>query len=334
MAFDFKTIAVMAFNFFSSIGIIFINKAVFKTFGFRYATFYTSLHFFGTMIGLWVCRCCGLYKPKKLNHSQVFPISLAFCIHIVFNNLSLQYNSVGFYQLMKVLMSPITAAVQTVVFGVPIHGSLKLALAVTCVGVAMATVNDVSVNAQGTLFAVLGLLGGVFYQLWVKTKQKALNADSFQVLTYQAPQSAFIVLFMTPLFDQVQGPKGLLARLQTMSPQLVMALGVASAIAFCVNLSLFLVIGRTSPLSYQVLGHFKLVVVLLGGIFIFGGDTNSKRLMGMFITFVGVVIYGHLKMNMTQTKENWDQAKVKPQGDESLGSLLKNGGAQNAENKV
>ena len=62
MAFDFKTIAVMAFNFFSSIGIIFINKAVFKTFGFRYATFYTSLHFFGTMIGLWVCRCCGLYK--------------------------------------------------------------------------------------------------------------------------------------------------------------------------------------------------------------------------------------------------------------------------------
>ena len=119
-----------------------------------------------------------------------------------------------------------------------------------------------------------------------------------------------------------------------MSPQLVMALGVASAIAFCVNLSLFLVIGRTSPLSYQVLGHFKLVVVLLGGIFIFGGDTNSKRLMGMFITFVGVVIYGHLKMNMTQTKENWDQAKVKPQGDESLGSLLKNGGAQNAENKV
>jgi solute carrier family 35 protein E3 len=54
----------------------------------------------------------GVYKPKELSHAQVFPISLAFCIHIVFNNLSLQYNSVGFYQVMKVLTSPCTAFVQ------------------------------------------------------------------------------------------------------------------------------------------------------------------------------------------------------------------------------
>ena len=145
-------------------------------------------------------------------------------------------------------------------FAVPIHVSLKLALAVTCVGVGLATVNDVNVNMVGTVYAVLGLLGGVFYQLWVKTKQKALNANSFQVLTYQAPQSAFIVLCLTPLFDKVQGPDGLLSALASMRPQLMVTLAFACAVAFCVNLSLFLVIGRTSPLSYQVLGRFKLLL--------------------------------------------------------------------------
>jgi solute carrier family 35 protein E3 len=328
MAFDMKTVAVMAFNFFSSIGIIFINKMVFKTLGFKFGTFYTSLHFMGTCVGLMICRMCGMYQVKKLSHAQVFPISLAFCIHIVFNNLSLQYNSVGFYQLMKVLMSPITAFIQTVWFGVPIHTSLQIALFITCCGVGLATVNDVNVNFTGTVFAVLGLLGGVFYQLWVKTKQKALNASSFQVLTYQAPQSAVIVLCITPLFDELHGPRGLLRALQDMDVQLAIALTLACSIAFCVNLSLFLVIGRTSPLSYQVLGHFKLVVVLLGGIFLFGGDTNPKRLLGMLVTFIGVVVYGHLKMNQTQTAENWDKkngAQVAPSSDdkdEKLGLVL------------
>ena len=37
MALDMKTVSYMAFNFLSSIGIIFINKAVFKSFGFKFA---------------------------------------------------------------------------------------------------------------------------------------------------------------------------------------------------------------------------------------------------------------------------------------------------------
>ena len=41
----------------------------------------------------------------------------------------------------------------------------------------------------------------------------------------------------------------------------------------------------------------------------FGGDTNSKRLFGMFLTFCGVVWYGHLKLTQASSKENWDQAK-------------------------
>jgi solute carrier family 35 protein E3 len=307
----------MAFNFFSSIGIIFTNKIIFKSFGFKFATFYTALHFAGTAIGLRVCRACGVYEHKKMNHMKILPMSLAFCLHIVFNNLSLQYNSVGFYQLMKVLMSPLTALVQTFAFGVPIATSLQLALGVTCCGVGIATVNDMNVNALGTFYAVLGLLGGVFYQLFVKTKQKALGGNSFQVLEYQAPQSALLVLLVTPVFDQVQGPDGLLETLKNANVHLLVALSLACVVAFCVNLSLFMVIGKTSPLSYQVLGHGKLVFVLLGGIIFFGGDTNPKRLFGMFLTFCGVVWYGHLKLTQASSQENWDKGSKVTATDET-----------------
>jgi hypothetical protein len=93
-----------------------------------------------------------------------------------------------------------------------------------------------------------------------------------------------------------------------------MSLAFASSLAFLVNLSVFLVIARTSPIAYQVLGHFKLVVVLAGGIVFFGGDVNPKRLAGMACTFIGVVIYSHLNQTIS---ENWDKKKDGILGDVS-----------------
>jgi solute carrier family 35 protein E3 len=54
----------------------------------------------------------GHYTVKKLRHLDVLPITLSFCAFVVFNNLSLQYNSVGFYQLMKVLTTPVVVVLQ------------------------------------------------------------------------------------------------------------------------------------------------------------------------------------------------------------------------------
>ena len=304
MGMDPTTMAYMAFNFLSSIGIIFVNKLIFKQYKFQFATFVTAMHFVFTWLGLTLGRMVGMYEPKKLRHRDVFPIAAAFCIHIIFNNLSLQYNSIGFYQLVKVLTTPMIAFVQEVYFGVPLHSKLKMALFVECCGVAVTTVSDVSANFIGTFYAIAGLLGATYYQIFVKTKQKGLNANSWQVLHYQAPQSLLLTLCTTPLFDKIKGPEGLIAKLQVMNTELLITIIIGSSLAFCVNLSVFLVIGRTSPITYNVLGHFKLCVVLLGGIFLFDGDTDPKRLAGMALTFCGVVIYTTLKQSIS---ENWDK---------------------------
>jgi len=308
MGLDLTTVSYMAFNFLSSIGIIFVNKLIFKQYNFHFATFVTSLHFVFTWLGLSLGRMVGMYEPMPLRQKDVLPISFAFCIHIIFNNLSLQYNSIGFYQLMKVLTTPMIAFIQEKFFGVPLHNHLKLALLVECIGVGMATVTDVTANPTGTFYAVAGLLGATYYQIFVKTKQKSLNANSWQVLHYQAPQSLLLTLCTVPIFDQIKGPDGLIAKLHTMNTELMIAIVMGSSLAFCVNLSVFLVIGRTSPISYNVLGHFKLCVVLVGGILLFGGDTNPKRMGGMALTFAGVVLYTTLKQRIT---ENWDKPAPK-----------------------
>jgi hypothetical protein len=52
-------VGYMVFNFLSSVGIINLNKLVFKTYGFNFPTFLTGIHFVLTFIGLCACNMAG-----------------------------------------------------------------------------------------------------------------------------------------------------------------------------------------------------------------------------------------------------------------------------------
>lgn len=58
-------------------------------------------------------------------------------------------------------------------------------------------------------------------------------------------------------------------------------------------------------------GHFKLLVILTAGIFIFHEDANWVRLSGMALAFAGIVSYTTLKQNMAS---GWEKAKQTPDG--------------------
>jgi hypothetical protein len=95
--------------------------------------------------------------------------------------------------------------------------------------VAIATVTDFEVNLAGTIVALLAVVITSFYQVvcvqrvhslcvppglawlfaerlavqWVGEYQKSLEANSMQLLYYQAPTSAVLILLIIPMFDDV-----------------------------------------------------------------------------------------------------------------------------------
>ena len=301
--FSQKTALLMAFNFFSSVAIVFANKFVSLRYGYNYACFVTALHFVATTIGVRICLHFKMYEVKPLNQMDVLPITVAFCCFVVFNNLSLQYNSVGFYQLMKVLTTPVVVLLQKRLYNMDVHPILLNCLVLIIAGVIIATVSDITLSAVGLFWSTAGLLATAFYQLLIADRQKALRVDALQLLHYQAPQSALIVLAMTPFLDDMLGGRvtasdpvpstGLLFYKYSLG--VYCALAFACFLAFCVNLSTFLVIGATSPVTYQVLGHFKLVLILVSGVIFLGEDSNPIRMVGMVMAFCGIVAYTEVK---------------------------------------
>jgi solute carrier family 35, member E3 len=275
----------------SSIGIVVTNKLVFQVYHFKYGTLLTFIHFVFTFLGLEVCRRLGVFEKKSVDTWKILPLCLSFCGFVALTNISLVHNSVGFYQLMKVLTTPLIAFIQTFFYNTTFTTPVKASLTVICIGVAIATVTDTDANLVGTLVATSALLVTAMYQIWVGTKQKELECNSYQLLYLQAPISAGILIPLIPMLDN-------LSTLTEMpSNEAIAAILVSSILAFLVNLSIFLVIGTTSPITYNVLGHFKLTVILLMGFLVFGAQLNTQNIAGIIVTISGVVWYTHLKQN-------------------------------------
>jgi solute carrier family 35 protein E3 len=75
-----------------------------------------------------------------------------------------------------------------------------------------------------------------------------------------------------------------------------------------VNLSTFLVIGATSSLTYNVVGHVKTVIILTGGVIFFGDSMPLKKLGGIAVAMAGIIMYSSAKLqearNTLPTKIN------------------------------
>lgn len=309
-----RTALTLALNAFSSIGIVYVNKVIFKEHVFTYGTLLTVIHFFITSLGLWICSLCGVFTPKPVPIVKILPLSLSFCGFVALTNISLVYNSIGFYQLIKVLTTPLLVVIQTFYYGKTFSMKVKVALGITCVGVALATVSDTSANFVGTIVALSALLITCMYQIWVGTKQSEFQCDSFQLLYNQAPISCAMLIPVAYFADDL-GNKFFMPCWDTIG--VILFSGV---LAFLVNISIFLVIGKTSPVTYNVLGHFKLCVILSLGFLLLGDKMNMRIFLGILLTLTGVFWYTQLKMNETAKEKEDIKIRVEHEETREAGS--------------
>lgn len=285
------TAASMFLNFWSGVTIIWANKLAYLS-GFRWALLLTCLHFAVTYLGLEVSASFGMFERIKVPIREVIPISAVFCGFVIFNNLSLQHNDVGLYQLLKVLTTPFIVSVEYTVYNKRFPVTHLLALSIICIGVILAAVSSITFNFYGALFGGVGVVMTGVYQIWVKTEQARLGLKSQQLLYYQAPVSAVMLLVMMPLIQ----PDSYSLLQESPSPICWMWVIISALLAFLVNLSIFLVIGRTSPVSYNVLGHLKLSIILTSGYVLFGETASLQKLVGVLLALVGIFWYTDLKL--------------------------------------
>ena len=116
-------------NLCSSIAIVFSNKWIYTNYHFPNVTL-TCIHFVVTYLGLKLCIWFNIFTPKRIPTQEMIPLCLSFCGFVVFTNLSLQNNTVGTYQVAKVMTTPAILFIHTVFYQRTY--SIRIKLTIVC----------------------------------------------------------------------------------------------------------------------------------------------------------------------------------------------------------
>ena len=93
-------------NIVSSVCLIQLNKYIFTNYDYPNLTL-TCLHLIFTLFCLIICQRFGAFKVKRVSFLQMVPVSVCFCISILFSNYSLKLNTIVAYQCLKSISTPI-----------------------------------------------------------------------------------------------------------------------------------------------------------------------------------------------------------------------------------
>ena len=129
-------------NIVSVVGVVICNKYITEVDGYNFMIFLSFLHFSFTSIGCRLMMMFGYFNYQPAPFSGILPVSIGSLLSVAFMNLNLATNSVGFYQLSKLVCIPVTLWIQYVAYNTTVSRSVQLTLVPITFGVGYATVYD------------------------------------------------------------------------------------------------------------------------------------------------------------------------------------------------
>ena len=280
-------------NVASSVALVLVNKKVFSG-GFHFPMTLSFFHFVFTVIWYQMLAMGGAYTQpaagQGMPQSEKFKVAAAGFASIGFMNLSLNSNSVGFYQITKLTIIPVTLAINAVAYGVHAPTKIKLALLILLAGVGVATVPDVQLRPIGLIYGALAVATTAVFQIWQGTKQKEFAVSATQLQAGIAPWQSFQALAVsiaTECYCYTPEPGGSCDTATSFfesafggherSQRTLWIVLATCFLALAVNLCSFGLIGKTSAITFQVVGHAKTCLVLIGGYVLFPSKLSDTQ---------------------------------------------------------
>ena len=313
--FQLGTIGALSLSVVSSVSIVICNKALMSTLHFIFATTLTSWHLLVTFCSLHVALKMRFFEHKPFEQKAVMGFGILNGTSIGLLNLSLGFNSVGFYQMTKLAIIPCTILLEIIFLGRKFSRRVQFSLTILLLGVGIATITDLQLNALGSFLSFLAVITTCVAQIMTNTIQKKFKVSSTQLLYQSCPYQAATLLVTGPYLDKILTDLNVFAFKYT--TQVTSAIVLSCLISISVNFSTFLVIGKTSPVTYQVLGHLKTCLVLAFGYIIVRDPFSWRNILGILVAMVGMILYSYscILENQQKSVETAAQASQAREGE-------------------
>ncbi len=212
-------------------------------------------------------------------------------------NAAYLYLSVSFIQMLKALM-PVAVFSVGCVFGTerfkwPVFANMLL----VTLGVAIASYGELNFNVTGVMFQLCSIVTESVRLVLVQIllQSRGLKLNPITTLYYVAP--CCFAFLLVPWFALEAGKITADADV-VVSPFHMLA---NAATAFCLNMAVFLLIGKTSALTMNVAGVVKDWLLIGLSVWMFGSAVSQLNLSGYFVAFLAVCWYNYQKLQAAKS---------------------------------
>jgi len=291
-----------------STSIITLNKSLSRTYHFHYMNSLTSFHFFTTFVCTEImCRMGFFERAIDYPWSKRWFISFLGVCSVVFMNFNLQKNSVGFYQLSKLCTIPTLVTFNYFYSDTKTPLMTCLSLGTLLIGVGLFSANDVELNIEGSILAIIAVLSTSAFQYKAGSEQKAFSISGTS-LQHATSFHQFVLSLISALAIDLTGPSPIYKH-EFQQQEIITIIGTA-ILAVGVNVSCFALIGKTSAITYQVVGHLKTILILISGFVMFPPTQEVEKgkmirtYVGIFISLIGIIMYTYLQNQKKPVEED------------------------------
>lgn len=157
-------------------------------------------------------RTFAVFERRQLRVLEIMPLAASMCLSVVFQNTSLAFCSVPFYQTARVLLTPVTAGLNFMLYRSTIPRQAAVMLIPTCAGVGIMAYFDTKngsgsgsshTSPIGAAFALTGVVTSAIYTIWVARYHKKLDMSSPQLLHQQSLAGGALLMCLIPFFDKL-----------------------------------------------------------------------------------------------------------------------------------
>ncbi|CAL5873599.1 uncharacterized protein PFLUO_LOCUS7880 [Penicillium psychrofluorescens] len=278
-----------------SSSVILFNKWVLHSAKFNFPLFLTTWHMvFATIMTQILARFTPYLDSRHkvpMNPNTyakaIVPIGIMFSLSLICGNLAYLYLSVSFIQMLKAT-NAVATLLATWAFGIaPANLKTLGNVGLIVVGVVIASFGEIQFEMTGFLIQVAGI---VFEAMRLVMVQRLLSSAEFKMdplvsLYYYAPACAV-----------TNGVITIFAELPRMTMNDIYGLGLGTLlanalVAFLLNASVVLLIGKTSAVVLTMAGILKDILLVCASMLIFRDPVTLQQFFGYSIALAGLVYY-------------------------------------------
>ncbi|KAI3995038.1 hypothetical protein MKX01_020810 [Papaver californicum] len=285
-----------------------LNKKIYNYFPYPY--FVSVVHLGVGVVYCLISWAVGLPKRAPMDGNQLkllIPVAACHALGHVTSNVSFAAVAVSFTHTIKALEPFFNASASQFLLGQPIPITLWLSLAPVVLGVAMASLTELSFNWLGFISAMISNISFTYRSIY--SKKAMTDMDSTNLYAYI---SIIALLFCIPPAIIIEGP----TLLKSGFADAIAKVGMIKFVSdlFWVGMFYHLynqlatnTLERVAPLTHAVGNVLKRVFVIGFSIVIFGNKISTQTGIGTGIAIAGVALYSYIKAKIEEEKR---QAKA------------------------